>query len=83
MRIPRSLEEDLVQLVVVVLAGVDQHVLAVPVEPAITRDSRMISGRVPTIVMTLSIDRLAHDVAAVNSTSLTSSTSSRRVLCEV
>jgi hypothetical protein len=47
-------EEDLVELVVVVLAGMHEHMVAVLVQRASTRDSRMISGRVPTTVMTLS-----------------------------
>jgi hypothetical protein len=45
-------EKDLVQLVVVVLAGVDENVLHRAVELGMTQESLMISGRVPTIVMT-------------------------------
>jgi hypothetical protein len=47
-------KKNLVQLVVVVLAGVHQHVVAMLVQAASTRDRRMISGRVPTTDMILS-----------------------------
>ena len=53
---PEIVEEDLVQLVVVVLPGMHQaRARSSRSSLSMTRDSRMISGRVPTIVITLSI----------------------------
>ncbi len=50
---PELAEKDLVELVVVVLAGVDEDVVDTRrSSSAITRERRMTSGRVPTTVMT-------------------------------
>jgi len=58
----KILELKFIELIVVVLAGVNQHVFACRSSFSMIRDSRMISGRVPTIVMTLSmVYGLAHD----------------------
>ena len=47
------IKEDLIKCVIVILAGVDQYVVdASSIKPLMTHASRMISGRVPTIVIT-------------------------------
>jgi len=54
------IEKNLVELVVVVLAGVHQNMFAVASSAASTRDKRMISGRVPTTDKTLSFSWGSH-----------------------
>ena len=49
------LEEDRIELAIVVLAGMDEHMIGrFDPAPPCTRDRRMTSGRVPTIVITFS-----------------------------